>query len=156
RDIPYSAVVSAAGELIAQILAEPVIDRWRAAIGAAMGDDAPLVRSVLPAIERVLGPQPAPPMLEPATARRRVAQGLTRLLQGLAGKLPPLVILLDDMQWADAASRQLLTQLATSDQTQALLVIEAYRDAEVDPAHPFALALRDYERRGARVSRIAV
>src|SRR5262249_8610875 len=76
RDIPYSAVVSALGALIAQILAEPVIDRWRAAIAAAIGADASLVRSVVPAIERVLGPQPPPPALDPGTARRRLAHGL--------------------------------------------------------------------------------
>src|SRR5262249_33108609 len=138
------------------ILAESVIDRWRAAIGAAVGEDAPLVHSVLPAIERVLGAQPPPPALDPATARRRLAHGLARLLQAFARKLHPLVMFLDDMQWADAASLQLLTQVAISDQTESLLVIEAYRDNEVDPAHPFAAALRDHERRGARLSRIAL
>jgi hypothetical protein len=66
------------------------------------------------------------------------------------------VVFLDDMQWADAASLQLLTQLATSDQTESLLVIEAYRDSQVDPAHPFAIALREHEKRGATISRIAL
>ncbi|HEY6175307.1 MAG TPA: AAA family ATPase, partial [Kofleriaceae bacterium] len=55
RDVPYSALASALGGLVAQILAEPAIERWRTATAAAVGDDGPLVRSVLPAIERVLG-----------------------------------------------------------------------------------------------------
>src|SRR6185436_919714 len=75
-------------------------------------------------------------------ARRRLALGLLRLVQVFAKKPHSLVVFLDDMQWADTASLQLLTQLATAAGTEALLVIEAYRDNEVDPAHPFALAHR--------------
>jgi len=156
RDVPYSAMVSALGELVARILAEPAIDHWRAAIAAAVGEDACLVRGVLPVIERVLGPQPPAPMLDADTARRRLALGLSRLVQVFARTAHPLVLFLDDMQWADTASLQLLTQLATSEATEALLVIEAYRDNEVDPAHPFALAIRDHEMRGAGLSRIAL
>jgi histidine kinase len=156
RDAPYSALVAALGGLVAQILAEPVIDRWRAAIAAAIGGDASLVHTVLPAIERVLGPQDEAPPLDPDTARRRLAHGLARLIQVFARKQHPLVMFLDDMQWADSASLQLLTRLATSGETESLLIIEAYRDREVDPAHPFALALRDHESRGAKLSRVAL
>src|SRR5262249_32174744 len=66
----------------------------------------------------------------------------------------PLVLFLDDVQWADKASLQLLMQLTTSDETESLLVIAAYRDNEVDAAHPFAIALREHERRGAKLSRV--
>jgi len=154
RDVPYSAVVAALDELIAQIVADPALDRWRTDIAMALGDDAPLVRSVLPAIERVLGAQPLAAALDPATAQRRLAVALSRLVQVFARKQHPLVVFLDDMQWSDAASLQLLTRLATSDDTEALLIIAAYRDSEVHAAHPFALALRDYEKRGAKISRI--
>jgi hypothetical protein len=156
RDVPYSALVSVLGGLVAQILAEPAIDRWRTEIAAAIGDDAALVRGVLPVIERVLGPQPAPPALDAGTARRRLALGLLRLVQVFARKAHPLVVFLDDMQWVDTASLQLLTQLAMSDGAEALLLIEAYRDNEVDPAHPFAHAMREYEKAGARLTRIAL
>ncbi|HET7499723.1 MAG TPA: AAA family ATPase [Kofleriaceae bacterium] len=156
RDLPYSALVAALGGLVAQILAEPAIDRWRAAIAAALGDDAPFVRSVVPAIERVLGAQPPPPAVDAVTAHHRLALGLSRLVQVFARRQHPLVVFLDDMQWADRASLQLLTQLATSDDTEALLVIETYRENEVDPAHPFALAVRDQEKHAARLSRIAL
>ena len=154
RDVPYSAVVSALGSLISQILAEPEIECWRTAINDAIGDEAPLVRSLVPAIERILGPQPPPPAVDADTARRRLASGLAGLVQVFAQTQHPLVVFLDDMQWADAASLQLLTQLAASQHTAALLVIEAFRDNEVTPAHPFALALREHERCGATISRI--
>jgi predicted ATPase/signal transduction histidine kinase len=156
RDVPYSAVVAALEGLIAQILADPAFDRWCAAIAAAVGGDGPLVHSVLPALERVLGPQPPPPRLDPDAARRHIAHGLARLVQVFARKPHPLVLFLDDVQWADAASLQLLAQLTGSDATESLLVIEAYRDAEVDPAQPFGLALRDHEGRTGRLTRIAL
>ena len=156
RDIPYSAVVAALDELLAQIVADPALDRWRTEIAAALAGDGPLVRSVLPAIERIVGPQPPPPALDPETARRRLALALVRFVQVFARTAHPLVVFLDDMQWADTASLELVTRLATSEDTEALLVIEAYRDNEVDPAHPYALALRDHEKRGAKLSRLAL
>lgn len=156
RDVPYSAVVCALDQLVTQVLAEPTIERWRTAIAAALGDDAPLVRSMLPAIERVLGPQLPAPTLDPDTARRRLACAMSRLVQVFARKEHPLAVFLDDVQWVDTASLQLLTQLATSDETESLLVVEAYRDNEVDSTHPFAPALHEHEQRGAKITRIAL
>ena len=156
RDAPYSAVACALDQLVTRILAEPAFERWTTEIARAIGDDGALVRSVLPGIQRVLGAQPEVPVLDPGTARHRLAVALSRLVQVFARPAHPLVIFLDDMQWADTASLQLLTELAISGHTESLLVIAAYRDSEVDPAHPFSLALREHERRGARVSRITL
>ena len=72
RDVPYSAVVAAVDELLAQIVAEPALDRWRAEIAATVAGDGPLIRTVVPAIELILGPQPAPPALDPETAQRTI------------------------------------------------------------------------------------
>jgi predicted ATPase/signal transduction histidine kinase len=156
RDVPYSAVVCALDQLLAHVLSEAAIDRWRTAIAAALGEDAALASSVLPAIERVLGPQPPGPALESDLARRRLAGAIARLLRAFAGKDHPLVVFLDDVQWIDSASLQLLTQLATADDLEALLIVAAYRDNEVDAGHRFAVAVRDQERRGAKVSRIVL
>jgi len=122
RDVPYSAVVCALDQLLAQVLAEPTIEHWKTAIAAALGDDAPLARSVLPAIERVLGPQPPAPALDPDAARPLPCTRDVRLVQVFARKDHPLVVFLDDVQWLDTASSQLLTQLAISDDTESLLV----------------------------------
>ncbi|HSR99820.1 MAG TPA: AAA family ATPase, partial [Kofleriaceae bacterium] len=156
RDVPFSAVVTALEQLLARILAEPALERWAIEISIALGDDAALARSVLPAIERVLGPQPPALPLPPEIAGRRLALAMSRLVQVFARKPHPLVLFLDDMQWADKASLLLLTQLATSDDTESLLVIEAYRDHEVDEGHPLAAALRAHTERGAKLSRIAL
>jgi histidine kinase len=158
RDVPYSAVTAALDELLAQVLAggDSSLARWRDELAAAVGDDAALVMTMLPALTRVIGTPPTSVALDADTAQRRLAAALARLVQRLARPAHPLVLFLDDMQWADAASLQLLTQLATSEDTRALLLVEAYRDNEVDPAHPFAHALREHERRGARLQRLAL
>jgi predicted ATPase/signal transduction histidine kinase len=156
RDVPYSAVIAALDELLTQIVADPAFDRWRAALATAVAGDGPLVRTLLPAIERVLGAQPAPPVLDPEVAQRRLAIALCRLVQVFARTAHPLVLWFDDMQWSDAASLQLLTRLASSPDTESLLVIETYRDNEVDVLHPFAVDLRDHDKRGTTVSRIAL
>ncbi|HEY0988600.1 MAG TPA: AAA family ATPase, partial [Kofleriaceae bacterium] len=75
-------------------------------------------------------------------------------VQVFARKAHPLVLFLDNMQWADKASLQLLTQLVTSEDTESLLVIEAYRDNEVDAVHPLVIAMREHRQRGARVLQI--
>ncbi len=153
-DVPYSAVVAALGELLAQIVADPDLSRWQRAIEAAVAGDAPLVRSVLPAIERVLGPQPAPPQLDPETSHRRLAIALLRLIQVFARVTHPLVLFLDDVQWSDEASLQLLRQLAADAATESLLLIIAYRTNEVDLEQPFGIALRAHDRDGEKLLRI--
>ena len=160
RDVPYSGVMGALDQLLAHVLSEAAIERWRTAIAAALGDDAALACTVLPAIERVLGLQPPATPIDadasPDAVRRRLAGAIARLVRAFAGKDHPLVVFLDDVQWIDAASLQLLTQLTTSDDIEALLIVTAYRDNEVDAAHGFAVALRDHERRGAKLTRIVL
>ena len=156
HDVPYSAVVAAVDELLAQIIADPELPRWRTELADAVAGDGPLVRGLVPAIEHVIGPQAPPPALDPETAQHQLALALARLIQVFARKAHPLVIFLDDMQWADAASLQLLTRLATSEVIESLLLIEAFRDRDVVPSHPFALALQDHVKHGAKLSRLAL
>jgi predicted ATPase/class 3 adenylate cyclase len=66
------------------------------------------------------------------------------------------VFFLDDLQWADSASLELLRHLFSNPANERLLLVGAYRDNEVGPAHPLALMLKDIETRGARISRIVL
>jgi histidine kinase len=156
RDIPYSAVARSLGELVAQILTDPALDRWRVAIAAALGDDAGLVAVLLPLLGRVVGELPPAPELSADAAQRRLASALTRLVQVFARKAHPLVMFFDDMQWADVASLNLMSQIATSGQTESLLLIEASRECGSDAIDPFASALREQERRGVTISRLVL
>jgi predicted ATPase/signal transduction histidine kinase len=159
RDVPYSAVGAALGELLAQVLAdtEETLAERRAAIAAAVGPDAPLVLPVLPGLAPLIGPCAAgPPELDPAAAQRRLTAALARVVQVFAKKAHPLVLFFDDVQWADAASLNLINVLLAQRGVQALLVVQAYRNNELDPAHPFAMALDGYEALGARTTRLAL
>src|SRR5690606_4148393 len=62
----------------------------------------------------------------------------------------------DDMQWADAASLNLVTVLLSAPATESLLVVQAYRDNEVSPTHPFMLAVKEQQARGVQIDSIAL
>ncbi|HEY4175664.1 MAG TPA: AAA family ATPase [Kofleriaceae bacterium] len=156
RDVPYSAVRSALDELLVHVLSDPDIERWREAIAAAVGDDAPLVCSLVPALEHVIGERSVPTESDPDVTRRRLAGGLARLIQVFAQPSHPLVLFFDDMQWADSASIDLVTRVLTSERAASLLVIEAYRHHEVDATHPFAVAIQARRRDGVTTSQLAL
>ena len=111
---------------------------------------------MLPELELLLGPQPPVPELPPTEAQNRLHAALQRFVAACAQKEHPVVLFLDDLQWADAASLQLLEQLATYAGTEHLLLIGAYRDNEVGPAHPLRLTLAEARKRGAAVSELVL
>jgi predicted ATPase/signal transduction histidine kinase len=156
-DTPYSAVAAALGELVAQVLADgdAAHARWRSDLAKAVDADGALVVAIVPALAQVL-PAVQPCELDADTERRRLSAALARVVSVFAQPHHPLVLFLDDMQWADAASLQLLTAIATDEREQALLLIEAYRDNELDASHACAAALRDQEKCGAKITRIAL
>jgi diguanylate cyclase (GGDEF)-like protein/PAS domain S-box-containing protein len=143
RDIPFSAFIQAFRQLANQILAESeaLVAKWRQALLEALGGNAQVILDVIPEMELVLGPQPPVPDLGPSEAQNRFILCLHRFIGVFAGRDHPLVIFLDDLQWADAASLNLLGTLAATAQTPSLLLLGAYRDNEVSPGHPLTLTV---------------
>lgn len=139
---PLSAIVHALQALVRQVLAEPVeqVAAWREAVLAAVDDRAQLLTPLIPALVDVLGSHPALLELGAVEARTRFETTLLQFLQVTATADHPLVMFLDDLQWADPASLRVLEQLLTSPDTKHTLVICAYRDNDVPASHPFALA----------------
>ncbi len=90
---------------------------------------------VVPEIQAIAGPLEAPPALDPETARLRLFEAMAGLL-GEASVKQPLVVVLDDLQWADGASFQLLSYLAPRLKDSRLLILGTYRPAEIGPGHP--------------------
>jgi predicted ATPase/signal transduction histidine kinase len=158
RDIPYAKVTQAFGELIRQILAdsEARLAKWRAALQEALGVHGQLLIDLLPQLELIVGRQP--PLDEPpaAEAQYRFRRVLQRFIRVFATADHPLVIFLDDLQWADPASLGLLEQLITDAETRHLLVIGAYRDNEVGPAHPLLAALDKIREADGKITRVSV
>jgi predicted ATPase/signal transduction histidine kinase/tRNA A-37 threonylcarbamoyl transferase component Bud32 len=154
-DAPYPALVAAFDGLIHQLLAESedTLGRWRDLIVEAIAPNGRVVIDALPALERIIGPQPPVVALDAAGTQSRFRLTLQRFIQVFTRRSHPLVLFLDDMQWADPESIQLLAQVAMSPGSDAFLLIEAFRDNEVSETHPVMAAAREI-RRHRRVTRL--
>ncbi|MGK7901191.1 MAG: AAA family ATPase [Hormoscilla sp.] len=156
----YSALIKAFRELIKQLLteSEEQLENWRSHIIAAWGDNGQVIVDVIPELELIVGQQPPVPELPPAASENRCHQVWQNLLGVFAQPEHPLVIFLDNLQWADAASMKLMKLLMTAPQITAprqhLCLIGGYRDNEVTAAHPLMLTIADLEKSGARVEYI--
>lgn len=145
RSVPYAPIANAFRELCQQLLMEPepVLARFRENLQAAVGKSGQLLTRVIPNLTLILGPQPAVTELDGSAARSRFVRVFQRFLKALTGDGRPLLLFLDDLQWVDLASLELLESLFKQGDVQHLLVIGAYRSHEVDAAHPLSLALRE-------------
>ena len=153
RDVPFSAIVAALHDLVRQVSTESQAQTraWRDAIVGAVGRSGRVITEVVPALERIIGPQPPLAPLEPTESQNRFNHAFQCFLQVFCREDRPLVVFLDDMQWADPASLRLLTSLLSAAGTHSLLVIASCRDNEVVATHPFALAVKELERRSVPV-----
>ncbi|WP_437905836.1 AAA family ATPase [Sorangium sp. So ce327] len=158
RDVPYRAFLQAFRALLQEILgaSEEQVELWRQRFREALGPNGSLIADVLPELTLLLGPQPPVPELPPAEAQGRLLATLQRFVAACARKDHPVALFLDDLQWADAASLLLLEQLATYAGSEHLLLIGAYRDNEVGPAHPLRRTLAEARKRGAAVSELVL
>ncbi|MEM9138000.1 MAG: serine/threonine-protein kinase PknK, partial [Cyanobacteria bacterium P01_F01_bin.42] len=147
RNIPFSALVQAGQDLVRQLLSESdaELKRWTQKILDALGARAQVIIDLIPELEHVLGPQPSVLELSGPTAENRLNHLFQKFIQVFASADHPLAICVDDLQWADFASLNLMRSLVTQSQTQHLLLLGAYRDTEVSPTHPLTLMLNALE-----------
>ncbi|XXX73092.1 AAA family ATPase [Sorangium sp. So ce134] len=158
RHVPYATLVQALRELLLGVLgaSEAAVGEWRRRLSAALGKNAQLVIDVLPEAELILGEQPPVPELPMTEAERRFDMVLRRLVGAFCREEHPLVLFIDDLQWADPESLSLLERLVTHPETRHLLAIFAYRDDEVGPLHPLARMLERARGAGAPVREIEI
>ena len=156
RDRPFSALVDALQDLVEQLLTESpeVVEAWREAIRHAVGSNGRVLVDVVPALEHITGPQPPVRPLPSVEAVNRFQLVFQSFVQVFARREHPLVLFLDDMQWADAASLNLVTLLLGSTATESLLVVESYREEEVQTTHPLLLAAKELDSRGVHIGAI--
>jgi predicted ATPase/signal transduction histidine kinase len=143
RNIPYSSLAQALRDLVLDILSESdeQIEQWRARLNGALGANAQLIIDVIPEVELIIGRQPPVVELAPREAKLRFRLVFQRFIGAFTAAEHPLVLFIDDLQWADPASIEMLEQIATSPEIKYLLVIGAYRENEVDGAHPLMHAV---------------
>jgi predicted ATPase/class 3 adenylate cyclase len=138
RDLPYLALLQALSDLVRQVLTEPNerIVKYRAAVLAAVETLGGVLTAVLPDLVHLIGEQDPVPDVGPVEAQARLKRLFANFVQVFAQPGHPLVIFLDDLQWADAPSLALLEALATDRAASHLLLIGGFRDNEVPPSHP--------------------
>jgi predicted ATPase/two-component sensor histidine kinase len=138
RDIPYTTIAQCMEMLVRQILsASPSdLEGWRIRIRDALGAHGQLVVNLIPDLARIVGQQPAVPELPPQDAQTRFVGVLTRFVGAFASPGQPLVLFLDDLQWLDAGTISVLESLAKTSDIRNVMLVGAFRDNEVGPAHP--------------------
>lgn len=150
RSIPYAALSSAFDKLVRQWLAEPNPEQWQRRVLESVGSNAQILIDAIPALQWLLGPQPPVAELGPAELRHRYNKTLVNFIQGICQAKSPLVLFLDDLQWADPASLDLMGQLLTNSHNKNLLLIGAYRNTEVNQGHALLLAQAEWRTQNVR------
>src|SRR6185295_17337799 len=158
RDIPYSTLAQAFQSLVRPLLgkSDAELAGWRDALGEALGPNGRLVTDVVPELKLLIGEQPPVQELPPQQAQGRLQLVFRRFLGVFAGPEHPLALFLDDLQWLDAATLEVLADLLTQADVQQLLVIGAYRDNEVNSTHPLMRMLDAIRTEGALVQEISL
>jgi len=155
RDVPYATFCHALESLVQQILGESPasLAQWQRRLRQAVGDNGRVIAQVIPSVELVIGAQPPVPELPSNEARNRFQRVFDDFLSALCSAEHPLAIFLDDLQWADQASIDLIRYLFTTSRIQHFHLIGSYRDNEVTSSHPLMIVLdelgqRDGQREG--------
>ncbi|MEH1822361.1 MAG: ATP-binding sensor histidine kinase [Nostoc sp.] len=156
RNIPFSAFVQAFRDLMGQLLTESDVqlEQWKNQILETVGENGQVIIEVIPELEKIIGEQPPAVELSGTAAQNRFNLLFQKFTQVFTSAEHPLVMFLDDLQWADSASLKLM-QLLIAD-TGHLLIIGAYRDNEVNPAHPLMLTLSEIQKNQAVINTITL
>ncbi|QLE59508.1 ATP-binding sensor histidine kinase [Nostoc sp. TCL26-01] len=156
RNIPLSAFVQALRDLMSQLLSESdaQLESWKNLILAAVESNGQVLIEVIPELEQIIGKQPPVPELSGSAAQNRFNLLFPKFIEVFSTSEHPLVMFLDDLQWADAASLQLI-KLLMNDHGY-LLILGAYRDHEVSAAHPFILTVDELNKAGMTVHTITL
>lgn len=139
RNVLYAPVIQAIQEMIKNILSEgdAKIKEWREIIQQALGSNGQIMVDVIPMLTAIIGEQPPVPTLDFTEVKHRFKVVFQDFIYALAQPDHPLVIFLDDCQWADVPTLKLLETILTHSDNRHLLIIAAYRDNEVDKDSPF-------------------
>ncbi|WP_373534946.1 AAA family ATPase [Microcoleus sp.] len=158
RNIPFSAFVQAFRDLMTQLLSESdlQLQAWKTKILAAIGDNGQVIIEVIPELERIIGQQPPAPELSGIAAQNLFNLLFHKFISVFTTKEHPLVMFLDDLQWADSASLKLMQLLVNESQLGYLLLLGAYRDNEVSPGHPLMLTLDEVRKAGTTLNTITL
>jgi PAS domain S-box-containing protein len=158
RDIPYATLAQAFQNLVRRLLgkSETELQRWRDRLQQALDPNGLLIVDLVPELKLIIGAQPPVPDLPPKDAQNRFQLVFRRFINVFARPEHPLALFLDDLQWLDAATLDLLEHLLTHSEVRHLLLVGAYRDNDVSPSHPLLRTLEAIRKAEARVQEIVL
>ena len=158
RDIPYATLAQAFQGLVRSLLgqSEAELGAWREALREALGSNGQLIVNLVPELELVIGKQPPVIDLPAQDTQRRFQMVFRRFLGVFASQAHPLVLFMDDLQWLDAATLELLEHLATHSEVKGLLLIGAYRLGKVGPSPVQRQAIEAIRKSKAEVREIVL
>lgn len=148
QSTPYSAVAKAFSGLMQELLGEPkaCLDAWRNALLEALGQNGQVIIDLVPELEIIIGKQTVVPELPPTEAQNRFQMVFLSLVKVFATQQNPLVIFIDDLQWSDVPTLNLIQRLVTARDLKHLFIIGAYRSNAVDIRHPLSLTLNQIQK----------
>lgn len=148
RDKPYSAVIQSFQNLFKQLLTESpkVLDQWKTKLLNHLGENTGLMIEIMPVLEQIVGVPPPMTKLNPVEAQNRFFITFKQLVTVFAATEHPLVLFLDDLQWGDSPTFNLIRHLLECKDIKALMIIGAYRSNEIHHGHPLQIFLDDLKR----------
>src|SRR4029434_7726077 len=157
-DSPFATLAQAFQRLIRPLLGkdEAELAPWRDALLEALGPSARLMVDLVPELKLIIGDQPSVHELSPQAAQWRFKLLFRRFIGVFARPEHPLALFLDDLQWIDAATLDLLEDLLTRSDVQYLMLIGAYRDNEVHAAHPLRPKLEALKKARAQIEALTL
>ncbi len=138
QNIPYYGITQAFGEFCQSLLKEnsETLQWWKSKILKALGKNGQVIIDVIPNLELIIGVQPAVAEVGSAEAQNRFNLYFLNFFKALCDKDYPLIIFLDDLQWADLPTLNLVNLMMTDPDARYLLFIGAYRENEISDVHP--------------------
>ncbi len=138
RNIPYFGFIQAFQKVIREILSQSDkdIEKWKTRLMNALGANGQVIVDIIPLVEKIIGPQKPAPELGIVENENRFNRVLLNFLGVFLQQETPMVIFLDDVQWADLPSLNLMEKIMTDPDMRYMFFIGAYRDNETDPGHP--------------------
>ncbi|MEM7181869.1 MAG: serine/threonine-protein kinase PknK [Spirochaetota bacterium] len=156
RNIPFSALLIAFRELMHFLLAETEdsLNHWREELDFALGKNAQVLIDVIPELELIIGKKLPVPVLSPAENQNRFNLTFQNFISVFNKKEHPIVLFIDDLQWADISSLSLIKLIMTNSDNKYFMIIGAYRDNEVKTGHPLLKTVEEINKSGLEVENI--
>lgn len=153
RDIPYATIAQAFQSIVRELLTKSDVEvsRWRRALLEALGPNGRLMVDLIPELSVIIGEPSQVPSLPPQDAKNRFQIVFRRFLGVFASPDHPLALFVDDLQWLDTATLDLIEHLVTHPEVRHLLLVGAYRDNEVGPSHPLLRTMGAIRKAGGKI-----